>query len=120
MGMRPPITWHGGKARLAPAIIAQFPPHRAYVELFGGSGAVLLAKPRSRIETYNDLDGGLVNLFRVLRNEDTFELLARALSFTPYSRVEFDLAAEPTDEPVERARRFIVRQRTRDGAEAVV
>jgi len=96
---------------LASRIIAYFPPHRTYIEAFGGGGAVLLAKPPSQIEVYNDLDQGLTNLFRVLRDPALFRKLVRALESTPYSRSEFQLAQLPVIDPVEAARRFVVRQR---------
>lgn len=63
-----PIVCIGGKSRLANKIIELFPRHRHYVEVFGGSGAILFSKPRSKIETYNDINGELVNFFRVLRD----------------------------------------------------
>jgi DNA adenine methylase len=62
------LRYHGGKWRIAPWIISYMPPHRIYVELFGGGGSVLLRKPRSYSELYNDLDGEIVNLFRVVRD----------------------------------------------------
>jgi len=110
-----PVTWHGGKARLAPAIIAQFPPHKAYVEVFGGSGAVLLAKQRAPVETYNDIDAELHNLFTVLADRAAVVELAFKLGLTLYSRREFEQAKQPTRDPVERARRLIVRQRQSHG-----
>lgn len=111
-----PITWYGGKARLAKRIIAHFPPHQAYLEPFGGSMAVLLNKTPCRTETYNDINGDLVNLFRVIRDDASCQRLYKLLDLTLYSRGEFiqsklDPAAYPSDDPVEAARRFIVRTR---------
>lgn len=105
---RPPLRWLGGKFRLAPVIVSHFPPHRLYAELYGGGGSVLWHKPRSYNEVYNDLDGELVNLFRVLRSDDAPELL-RQLTLTPYAREEYWAAFEPTEDPIERARRTVVR-----------
>jgi DNA adenine methylase len=104
---RPIGQFYGGKWLLAPWILSHMPPHRVYVELFGGGGSVLLRKPRSEREIYNDLDSDIVNVFRVLR--DYPGELARALDLTPYSREEYELACEPSVEPVERARRSMVR-----------
>lgn len=106
---RPILRWHGGKWRLAPWIISHFPPHRIYVEPFGGAGSVLLRKPRVLGEVYNDLDGEIVNIFRVLRDRAAAEVLIRALALTPFAREEFYLSYEPAPDPVERARRCIVR-----------
>lgn len=105
----PVMRYHGGKFRLAPWIIEHFPPHRCYVEPFGGAASVLLQKPRSEAEVYNDLDEYVVNLFRVLRDPQMSRQLAEACMMTPFSRVEFQEAYEHTDEPVEQARRTIVR-----------
>lgn len=105
---RPLLRWHGGKWRLASWIIAQFPAHRVYVEPFGGAASILLRKPRSYAEIYNDLDGEVVNLFRVLRSNRAGELVD-ALALTPYARDEFELAYEPHGDPVEQARRLVVR-----------
>jgi DNA adenine methylase len=115
MKVSAPVTWHGGKARLARRIIAHFPPHQCYVDVFGGSASVLLAKEPSEVEIYNDVDGRLVNLFRVLRDPALLRKLYGALENTPYSRLEFELAQHATAEPVESARRFIVRQRQSHG-----
>jgi len=115
VGITSPITWHGSKAKLATQIIQHFPTHRTYCEPFGGSAAVLLAKEPSPIEIYNDADRSLVNLFRVVRDSKLCAELARKLEHTPYSRTEFDLATEKCDDPVEAARRFVVRQRQSRG-----
>lgn len=109
---RPLIRYHGGKWRLAPWIISHFPPHRVYVEPFGGAGSVLLRKPRARGEVYNDLWDRVVDVFRVLRNAEQATELARRLTLTPFSRVEFQAAnpkAFETQDIVERARLTIVR-----------
>jgi len=105
---RPVLRWHGGKWLLAPWIIEQFPAHRIYVEPFGGAASVLMRKPRSYAEVYNDLDDDVVNLFSVLRS-DQGGALVRALELTPFARTEFELGWEPTDDPVERARRLVIR-----------
>lgn len=105
---RPLLRWHGGKWLLAPWIIGHFPPHRIYVEPFGGAASVLLRKPRAYAEVYNDLDSELVNLFRVLRSSEAVRLVEQ-LRLTPFARDEFLAAYEACDEPVEQARRMIVR-----------
>lgn len=105
---RPAVRWHGGKWLLAPWIHGFFPPHRTYVEPFGGGGSVLLRKPRSYAEIYNDLDTDVVNLFRVLRSDDAHALQER-LRLTPFSRDEFNDAYQDTDCPIERARRLVIR-----------
>lgn len=104
---RPIARYHGGKWRLAPWILRHLPQHRVYVEPFGGGGSVLLQKPRSHAEVYNDLDGEIVNLFRVAR--DHGEALALLCELTPFSRDEFAAAYQPADNPIEQARRTVVR-----------
>jgi len=104
---RPILRWHGGKWRLAEWIISHIPRHRVYVEPFGGAGSVLLRKPRSYAEVYNDLDGEVVNLFRVAR--DHGEDLRRALELTPFSRKEFADSYLETADPIEQARRTVIR-----------
>jgi DNA adenine methylase len=104
---RPLLRYHGGKWRIAPWIISFFPPHRIYVELFGGGGSVLLRKSRSYSELYNDLDGEMVNLFTVAREQG--DKLMEKLILTPYAREEFILAYEPSDDPLEQARRTVAR-----------
>ena len=106
---RPALRYHGGKFRLAPWILQFFPPHGCYVEPFGGAAGVLLQKPHSYAEVYNDLDGEVVNFFRVLRDPAKCADLVRACQLTPYAREEFDEAYLPTDDPLELARRTAVR-----------
>ncbi|MCU4599098.1 DNA adenine methylase [Acinetobacter bereziniae] len=105
----PLIRYHGGKFRIADWIISKFPVHKTYVEPFGGGASVLMCKPQSNIEVYNDIDSDVVNLFRVLRNTEQCEQLKQLVHLTPFSRDEFHLAYEETECPVEKARRMIVR-----------
>jgi DNA adenine methylase len=104
---RPTLHYLGSKWRIAPWIIENLPPHKVYVEPFGGGAAVLLRKDPSNLEIYNDLDSMVVNFWRVLRT-DAAELVRR-LKLTPWSREEYLLAWEPTDDPIERARRLFIR-----------
>ncbi len=106
---RPVLRWHGGKWILAPWIISHFPPHRIYTESFGGAASVLLRKPRAYAEVYNDLDGEVVNLFRVLQNGSARRRLCELLRVTPFARKEFMICRKKTADVVERARRLIMR-----------
>lgn len=104
---RPPFAYYGGKTTLAERIVDNLPPHAHYVEPFAGSLAVLLAKPRSEMETVNDLDGDLMTFWRVLR--DRPEDLTRACALTPHSREEHQAAYDlSTRDDLERARRVWV------------
>lgn len=104
---RPIVRYHGGKWKLAPWIIEHLPQHKVYVEPFGGGGSVLLRKPRSYAEIYNDLDSEMVNLFRVAR--DNGQELVKMLRLTPFARSEFFESYEQAIEPIEQARRTVVR-----------
>ena len=105
----PAFRIRGSKFRLAKWIISHFPWHRVYVEPLGGAGNVLLQKPPAAVEIFNDLDGDIVNFFRVARNPSTNALLCDMLDMTPFARSEFDEAFELSEDPVERARRLVVR-----------
>lgn len=105
--MKAILRYLGGKNRAARWIIDRFPPHVCYNEPFGGSAGVLLNKAPAPIEIYNDLDGEVVNLFRVLRHGHAQKLID-AIRLTPYSREELD-NARPVKNHVERARRLLVR-----------
>lgn len=106
--MKPPLAYFGGKGLLAERIAAALPPHRHYVEPFAGSLAVLLAKPRSVMETANDLDGALVAFWAALR--DRPGELARVCAMTPHSRAEWESCADlDAGDDLERARRVWVR-----------
>ena len=104
--------WYGGKFSHLDWLLPLLPEAHHYCEPFGGSGAVLLNRPPSPVETYNDLDGEVVNFFRVLR-EQRDELISM-IAFTPFSREEYYLAISDLDDeisPLERARRFFIRAR---------
>lgn len=108
MTTSPPFAYYGGKTTLAGKIAAALPAHRHYVEPFAGSLAVLLAKPPSRMESVNDLDGDLITFWRVLRDRPAD--LARRCALTPHSRAEWqDCADLAADDDVERARRIWTR-----------
>jgi len=110
MPSRPILRYHGGKWKLAPWVISHFPPHRVYVEPYGGGASVLMRKNRSYAEVYNDLDGEVVNIFRVLRDAETAEQLREAVSLTPFSRDDFEAVySSEAKDPVERARCSIVK-----------
>src|SRR6266581_6978596 len=104
--------WYGGKYSHLDWLLPLLPACHHYVEPFAGSAAVLLNREPSPVETYNDIDGEVVNFFRVLR--DQREVLIEAIGLTPFSREEFELAiSQPTQDltDLERARRFFVRAR---------
>lgn len=103
--------WYGGKFSHLDWLLPLLPECHHYCEPFGGSAAVLLNRQPSLVETYNDLDGEVVNFFRVLREEK--DTLIEAIGLTPFSREEFAKACEldPTLSDFERARRFYVRAR---------
>lgn len=101
------LKYPGSKWRIAEWIISHFPEHKVYCEPFFGSGAVFFNKQPVYIETINDLDKNVVNLFRVCREHS--EELARLIELTPFARDEFSACYERSNDPIEQARRTIVR-----------
>lgn len=102
------LRYFGAKARIAPWIVAHLPAHYVYVEPFAGSAAVLLAKPRARVEVLGDADDQVVCFFRALRRHP--RELARAVRMTPYARAEQrDSFGAIDGDDVESARRYLVR-----------
>jgi DNA adenine methylase len=102
-----PIKYPGSKSRLVELLVPLMPSHRHYVSVFGGSGADILGKPRSRTETYNDLNGDLCNMFAVLRDTCARRQLLALLECTPYSMRVFMSCLEMLEsgecDPVKRA-----------------
>ena len=106
--MKTIVKYPGSKWRLAEQIVSLFPKHHSYLEPFFGSGAVLFSKPRSNIETVNDLDGDVANLFQCIQKDP--EKLSRMVYFTPFSRQIYDESYNsiPSD-PYEKAVWFLIR-----------
>ena len=107
MGNISAFPYYGAKMKLLKDLLPMLPQADHYCEPFAGSGAVLLNRPRSPIETLNDINGEIVHFFKTLR-ENTAALIG-ALQLTPYANEEFRMAWQPTDDQIERARRFYVR-----------
>ena len=103
------LKYPGSKNRCAEWIVSNFPANykkMTYIEPFFGSGAVFFMKERSCVEIINDINCNIVNLFRCVR--DNPKELAHKIYYTPWSRMEYELSFEQNDDPVERARRFII------------
>lgn len=111
MGKSIAFGWYGGKFNHLKWLLPLLPEVTHYCEPFGGSAAVLLNRKPAPLETYNDLDGEVVNFFQVLREKQ--EELIQAIALTPFSREEFRLSLEQSTNisNLERARRFFVRAR---------
>lgn len=110
--MRTLLRYPGSKQRIAPWIIEQMPKHHSYLEPYFGGGAILFNKEPSKIETVNDLDDDVVNLFRVIKNSVAREKLIKEIVLTPYARQEYDNAFPDNPEallPEERAKNFLIR-----------
>lgn len=89
------LPWVGGKQALFKTIIKRFPSdyrRRTYVEVFGGGGTMLLNKDRSVKEIFNDANGNLINLYRVVRQQP--EELMRRLTYVLNSKADFLLTKE--------------------------
>lgn len=105
--MKSILKYPGSKWKISDWILCHFPKHKVYLEPFFGSGACFFNKQPVYIETVNDIDGDIVNLFRVCRESPAD--LARLISLTPFSREEFTNCYERSDDPIEQARRTLVR-----------
>lgn len=101
------LHYPGSKWSMAEWIISYMPEHTTYLEPFFGSGAVLFNKQPAALETVNDINGDVVNLFRVVR--DNPEDLAEAVRMTPYARDEYIASHQDATTDIEKARRFLVR-----------
>lgn len=109
--MRSPINYFGGKGKLVKQLLPLIPPHRQYVEPFFGGGSVYFAKKPCGHETINDLNGDVINFYRVLQSPEGLVELQRLLDFTPYARQVYDDARvewETATDPLRRAYLFFV------------
>ena len=114
-----PLTYFGGKDWLIREIYRYIPPHKTYVELFAGSAKILFAKSPSRMEVINDLDSGLINFYRVLRDPNKYLELQKLAGLTPYSREEFAHCKKHWNEYQDDVKRawawFVVARQARNG-----
>ena len=102
------LKYPGAKWRIADWILPKMPKHHSYVEPYFGSGALFFCKPPSKIETINDLDNDVVNLFQCIRNNS--EQLCAVISATPFARQEYDNAfLLEAEDPIEKARIFLIK-----------
>ena len=116
MSVGPVLKYPGSKHSIADWIVSHIPPHQVYLEPYFGSGGVFFSKAPVKVETINDIDGQVINLFKVIRNRP--EELARVVEFTPWARREYkDLLTSASDQEyfkltgdeLEDARRLLVR-----------
>lgn len=118
--MHSPIQWFGGKGRMVRKLLPLIPSHHTYVEIFGGGASLLFAKKPSAVEIYNDLDSGLTNFFRMLRDPDQSARFYHLACLTPYSRIEFNACREnwkkETDPAIRAYKWFVVARQSFSGA----
>lgn len=108
----PIVPWIGGKRRLAKRILPMFPAHECYAEPFAGGAALFFMKPPSDVEVLNDINGELVNLYRVVKHH--LEEFVRQFKWAPVSRELFGwLKQTPTEilTDIQRAARFYYLQK---------
>jgi DNA adenine methylase len=101
------LNYPGSKWSMADIIINQMPEHETYVEPFFGSGAIFFNKGKSKVETINDMDSRIVNFFEVCRDHPN--QLVDKIMMTPHSRQEYYNSYKVSDDPIEDARRLMVR-----------
>lgn len=112
MRHRPIIPWMGGKGRLIDHILPKFPAHTCYVEAFAGAAAIFFAKRPSDVEVINDINGELVNLYRVIQNhlEEFVKQFQWAFSSRQVFRWEQQKVPETLTD-IQRAARFYYLQK---------
>lgn len=109
--IKSPLRWVGGKVRMVGKLVPLVPEHEVYVEVFGGGASLLLAKEPASLDVFNDLNSGLVNFFRVIRDKEKFKRFQHLVSLTPFSREEHEVCKatwQNCEDDVERAYRWFV------------
>lgn len=112
--IKAPFGWPGGKSRVLPWLLPLIPERNTYVDVFGGSGIVLFNRKRARNEVYNDINSGIVSLYRCLRNDAKHIRLCKWLSDTVHAYEEWVYCKETwknVEDDVERAGRWIYMMR---------
>ena len=84
------MKYPGSKAQMLQYIYELIPPHKCWVDVFGGSAVVTLNKKPSKVEIYNDIDDTLVNLMRILADENKFNEFEKRIKYLPYAFTEFN------------------------------
>lgn len=118
--IKSPISYFGGKGRLSKQIVGLFPPHKIFVDVFGGGASLLLAKRPSEVEVFNDLHSGITTFFKVVAHAELSKELIRRLELTPYSKEIFESVRDSNQsqdaDHVEIAlRTFIKHRQSRNG-----
>jgi len=117
--LRAPFGWMGGKFLISRKIVDVLPKHRIYVEVFGGAANLFIIKAPSPVEVYNDIDSGLVNFFRVLRDPEKFQRFYEQMCFMPFSREEYDFCKETwekeTDDVMRAVKWYVVARQSFGG-----
>ena len=110
--LTPPFKYFGGKSKIMAKLLELIPPHTTDVEVFGGAGGLLIAKPPSPVEVFNDINSNITNFYKVLRNKKKLNELIRQLALSPYSREEYKTCLKSLNDnrigEVERARCWFV------------
>lgn len=106
---KPLLRYPGGKFRLLNWLGGFVPPHKIYTESFCGPASLLFWKEPAITEVINDTNSDVVNVFQVLRDPVQSGILKELVRLTPFAREEYELCYVPSDDPIEKARRYICR-----------
>lgn len=107
--VKAPFAWPGGKSRSVEKIIPHLPIRKSYIEPFGGSGAVLLARDESELEVFNDRFSGITDFYKVIHDPASRDLFIERCFLTPHSRelfIYYKDTWKDIRDPVERAARW--------------